>query len=979
LCFEGVQMLNSSKQWFKILALLVALVACGLQEPAPTTEEAVDSDTKATATNGLTGVYYDNLDFTGVTKTRVDATINKTFGTAVPITGIGATTYSVRWTGQIMPAFSQTYTFYLTSSDGARLMVNGQVLVNDWVDGASRVRSGTVALVANTKYDIRLEYYRNATNAGAVKLEWQSASRARQVVPTGNLFPTGSNLESAFGIIRANPALQNTGLTFNPLTSVGQLKDSFVINSQAENNSSKLISVKINLKTNSIVLFWLYSYENSGIRIKNLLNNYEIFIENPKSYLDSSGKLFPSSLDKLAIKIGALFSDKLAETAASLQSPVKQIRTGPNVGQPCTNCTTAKDKMLLQLRLVVVGGAMDAYLRIFGIPPTSAGGLIGNLVSQFCSPALVPSVSPTWFPVSCPVPSATDADLSPVQQSILTWLNCVLTNCPAKIINEKAQPATVYARKNEIFLAKVSFQNDTSSVIDLDYASSIQTDFTTIYFKIISGSSGSVEPTQTAEITVQGECPNFDSKETGTATISIQSNDPVRPIVPVPILAICGEPRILVTPTSLSFVAPINSSASPKPLTIQNDGGAQLTGNISTQQSWISVTPSSFNVGPKMTSTDPSLSTTIQVTASCGSVLETRFGTLEITHNATNASSPLRIPVYIQCVGSPKLVTNSLFLTTKVNTSVSGNILLRNEGDADLKIDSITGVTTTSPLAGAKLEISNNPGAVTITPNAGWTVGITGTCGDTPGTLLGYITVASNDPSSPLNVGISLDCLEDIKLSGPASVKFVSSALSWSGLGKTSISIQNLSRVSATYTATLSSLSRVNIVGGATGTIAANGSIQISLEASCGEASFSSVLDGSLSILVDGVVKTSIPVRHICVPVVLAATVTVDGLDCGVLANVLTYQVVPDWFILGGPGYGRQIILSNPCVIPNQAADAFTKGQADADAHLFVTEVEQWELPCSFAKANGGGPAACRRETWVHAKARFDTLTNYIR
>ena len=32
---------------------------------------------------------------------------------------------------------------------------------------------GTVVLQANTKYDIRLEYYRNATNPGTIKLEWQ--------------------------------------------------------------------------------------------------------------------------------------------------------------------------------------------------------------------------------------------------------------------------------------------------------------------------------------------------------------------------------------------------------------------------------------------------------------------------------------------------------------------------------------------------------------------------------------------------------------------------------------------------------------------------------------------------------------------------------------------------------------------------------------------------------------------------------------
>ncbi len=95
-------------QSLKTFILLIALVACG-QTPDQT--DPNQDDPRAVATNGLTGVYYDNIDFTGTSKTQVDATINKAWAKAAPITGIAASTYSVRWTGQIMPAFSQTYTF----------------------------------------------------------------------------------------------------------------------------------------------------------------------------------------------------------------------------------------------------------------------------------------------------------------------------------------------------------------------------------------------------------------------------------------------------------------------------------------------------------------------------------------------------------------------------------------------------------------------------------------------------------------------------------------------------------------------------------------------------------------------------------------------------------------------------------------------------------------------------------------------------
>jgi PA14 domain len=222
--------MNSSVGKMSLATLLVTLLmSCG-QPPAPPSNEFEVSDengnsvtAQAVPMNGLKGEYFDNIDFTGTMKTRYDATVNRNWGTAAPITGIQPTTYSVRWTGQIKPAFSETYTFRVTSSDGTRLMVNGQVLVNDWIDGSSRVRTGAVALQANVTYDIRLEYYRNATNAGSVKLEWQSPSRTRQVVPQANLFTTGSNIQTAIATVQTNANYQALNVSLDATQSFGIL------------------------------------------------------------------------------------------------------------------------------------------------------------------------------------------------------------------------------------------------------------------------------------------------------------------------------------------------------------------------------------------------------------------------------------------------------------------------------------------------------------------------------------------------------------------------------------------------------------------------------------------------------------------------------------------------------------------------------------------------------------------------------------
>ncbi|MCD9024984.1 beta-glucanase [Cohnella silvisoli] len=137
---------------------------------------------------GLTAKYYDNMDFTSLKATRTDATVNFDWGYGSPMTSMGADTFSVRWTGKVMPQYTETYTFYTSSDDGVRLWVNNQLIINKWVDQAATEWAGTIQLTAGQKYDIKLEYYDNTEDAVA-KLSWSSASRSKQIVPQNRLYP----------------------------------------------------------------------------------------------------------------------------------------------------------------------------------------------------------------------------------------------------------------------------------------------------------------------------------------------------------------------------------------------------------------------------------------------------------------------------------------------------------------------------------------------------------------------------------------------------------------------------------------------------------------------------------------------------------------------------------------------------------------------------------------------------------------------
>lgn len=97
--------------------------------------------------------------------------------------------FSVRWTGQVQPRYSESYTFHTYSDDGVRLWVNGQLLIDDWTGHGTLERTGTIALTAGQRVDVKLEYFSGGGGAD-VKLSWNSASQPLEVVPASQLFPT---------------------------------------------------------------------------------------------------------------------------------------------------------------------------------------------------------------------------------------------------------------------------------------------------------------------------------------------------------------------------------------------------------------------------------------------------------------------------------------------------------------------------------------------------------------------------------------------------------------------------------------------------------------------------------------------------------------------------------------------------------------------------------------------------------------------
>lgn len=146
---------------------------------------------------GLLGAYWSNVTSAAFiapsfniapTLVRTDAVVNFDWGNGSPDPSIGADTFVTRWTGAVQPQFNETYTFYTTTDDGVRLWVNGQLLIDKWVDQGPTEWSGSITLAAQQRYNIRMEYYENGGGAAA-SLSWSSPSTTKAIIPQTQLYP----------------------------------------------------------------------------------------------------------------------------------------------------------------------------------------------------------------------------------------------------------------------------------------------------------------------------------------------------------------------------------------------------------------------------------------------------------------------------------------------------------------------------------------------------------------------------------------------------------------------------------------------------------------------------------------------------------------------------------------------------------------------------------------------------------------------
>ena len=116
------------------------------------------------------------------------------------------TFWNARWEGELEAHFTETYTLSFTVNHLGKLWIGEELIINAWAysyDPQTYVVN--IDLTANEKVPIKIEYANYEAN-GSIKLEWESASQLKEVIPQSQLFPKDGAL-----------ALGDTQLTESPV------------------------------------------------------------------------------------------------------------------------------------------------------------------------------------------------------------------------------------------------------------------------------------------------------------------------------------------------------------------------------------------------------------------------------------------------------------------------------------------------------------------------------------------------------------------------------------------------------------------------------------------------------------------------------------------------------------------------------------------------------------------------------------------
>jgi beta-glucosidase len=134
--------------------------------------EALCPAVKESGEHGLSAAYFDNPSFTGEPVIeRIDATVDAVWIDTTPFNGKWGESFSIRWTGSLIPPVSGRYRIGVSGFSGYDLYLNDELIATYQDVHHPRIKTTDLELEAGRPYNIRLDYVNTGLDP-QVQLLW---------------------------------------------------------------------------------------------------------------------------------------------------------------------------------------------------------------------------------------------------------------------------------------------------------------------------------------------------------------------------------------------------------------------------------------------------------------------------------------------------------------------------------------------------------------------------------------------------------------------------------------------------------------------------------------------------------------------------------------------------------------------------------------------------------------------------------------
>ncbi len=202
----------------------------------------------------LRASYYNNNTASGTAAVvRYETAIDYSWGSSAPVAGVISNKYSVEWKGSFTAPKTGSYTFTIKVTDGTRMWINNNRIINEWSNRKAATFTGSINLIEGATYPIIVDYKENK-GTGLMQLKWTVPAQTIQIMPFASNCTTLNSARSA-DLVSLDGRLSNGKASIQWIVNSQKAVDYYQLEKLDEQGEFKTLSIVNDNNTTSLRYF----------------------------------------------------------------------------------------------------------------------------------------------------------------------------------------------------------------------------------------------------------------------------------------------------------------------------------------------------------------------------------------------------------------------------------------------------------------------------------------------------------------------------------------------------------------------------------------------------------------------------------------------------------------------------------------------------------------------------------------------------